>query len=74
MASRSEVTSMHSMPRWSAIGTLALYMILVAFGNITDFDTKQQFVKHALAVDTTNLGQPPGTGCSLQASCLRPAW
>ncbi len=49
-------------------------MIIVAFGNITDFDTNQQFVKHVLAVDTTNLGQPPGTGCSLQASCLRPAW
>jgi predicted small integral membrane protein len=55
---------MHSMPRWSAIGTLALYMILVAFGTIADFDTYQQFVKHLLAVDTTNLGQPPGTGCS----------
>jgi predicted small integral membrane protein len=64
---------MRSAPRWTAIGTLpvvsgvlvglnALYVILVAFGNITDFDVNQQFVKHVLAMDTTNLGRPPGTG------------
>jgi predicted small integral membrane protein len=64
---------MRSMPRWTAIGTLpvvsgvlvglnALYMILVAFGNITDFDVNQRFVQHVLEMDTTNLGQPPGTG------------
>ncbi|MGW7516579.1 DUF2165 domain-containing protein [Streptomyces sp. NPDC054796] len=34
-------------------GTLALYMALVAFGNITDFGTNQQFVRHVLAMDTT---------------------
>lgn len=34
-------------------GTVALYMTLVAFGNITDFDTNQQFVRHVLAMDTT---------------------
>jgi hypothetical protein len=67
-----EVTSMQSMPRWTAIGTLpvvsgvlvglnALYMILGAFGNITDFDVNQRFMQHVLAMDTTNLGQPPGT-------------
>ncbi|MGW1783402.1 DUF2165 domain-containing protein [Streptomyces sp. NPDC002143] len=34
-------------------GTVALYMLLVAFGNITDFGTNQQFVQHVLAMDTT---------------------
>ncbi|MFC9683650.1 DUF2165 domain-containing protein [Streptomyces sp. NPDC056948] len=33
--------------------TIALYMTLVAFGNITDFGTNQQFVRHVLAMDTT---------------------
>ncbi|MFG3497682.1 DUF2165 domain-containing protein [Streptomyces sp. NPDC047928] len=34
-------------------GVVALYMALVAFGNITDFGTNQQFVHHVLAMDTT---------------------
>ncbi|WNO76360.1 DUF2165 domain-containing protein [Streptomyces sp. AM8-1-1] len=34
-------------------GTVAVYMALVAFGNITDFDTNRQFVQHVLAMDTT---------------------
>ncbi|MDN3295178.1 DUF2165 domain-containing protein [Streptomyces ficellus] len=34
-------------------GTVALYMTLVAFGNVTDFGTNQQFVQHVLAMDTT---------------------
>ena len=33
--------------------TVALYMALVAFGNITAFGTNQQFVRHVLAMDTT---------------------
>jgi predicted small integral membrane protein len=33
--------------------TVALYMTLVAVGNITDFGTNQQFVRHVLAMDTT---------------------
>ena len=33
--------------------SVALYMALVAFGNITDFGTNQQFVEHVLAMDTT---------------------
>ena len=33
--------------------TAALYIALVAFGNITDFGTNQQFVRHVLAMDTT---------------------
>ncbi|MEV5549591.1 DUF2165 domain-containing protein [Streptomyces sp. NPDC052309] len=34
-------------------GTVALYMTLVAVGNITDFGTNQAFVQHVLAMDTT---------------------
>ncbi|MEV6022499.1 DUF2165 domain-containing protein [Streptomyces sp. NPDC052036] len=35
------------------VGSVALYIALVAFGNITDFGTNQQFVRHVLAMDTT---------------------
>lgn len=35
------------------VGTVALYMALVAFSNITDFGTNQQFVRHVFAMDTT---------------------
>ncbi|WP_329399218.1 DUF2165 domain-containing protein [Streptomyces lydicus] len=34
-------------------GTVALIIALVALGNITDFGTNQQFVRHVLAMDTT---------------------
>ncbi|WP_330458396.1 DUF2165 domain-containing protein [Streptomyces sp. NBC_00820] len=34
-------------------GILALYIALVALGNITDYGTNQQFVRHVLAMDTT---------------------
>lgn len=33
--------------------TVALYMTLVALGNVMDFGTNQQFVRHVLAMDTT---------------------
>ncbi|MFE0043285.1 DUF2165 domain-containing protein [Streptomyces albireticuli] len=33
--------------------TVALYMTLVVFGNVTDFGTNQEFVRHVLAMDTT---------------------
>ncbi|MBB4894946.1 putative small integral membrane protein [Streptomyces olivoverticillatus] len=33
--------------------TVAVYITLVTFGNITDFGTNQQFVRHVLAMDTT---------------------
>ncbi|MFE0425799.1 DUF2165 domain-containing protein [Streptomyces sp. NPDC058953] len=32
---------------------VAGYMALVAFGNITDFGTNREFVRHVLAMDTT---------------------
>ncbi|MEU9401481.1 DUF2165 domain-containing protein [Streptomyces sp. SID4985] len=34
-------------------GVLALYIALVALGNITDFGSNQQYVRHVLAMDTT---------------------
>ena len=59
-------------PAWTRFGTIAfaaavlvflngLYMALVAFGNITDFDTNRPFVQHVLSMDTTNFGAEPGT-------------
>lgn len=59
-------------PGWSRFGTLpaaagvlvflnGLYILLVAFGNITDFGTNQPFVQHVLSMDTTNFGAEPGT-------------
>ncbi|MFE3653501.1 DUF2165 domain-containing protein [Streptomyces sp. NPDC059152] len=41
---------------WAAAvltGTVALYIALVAFGNITDFGTNREYVRHVLAMDTT---------------------
>ncbi|WP_447005497.1 DUF2165 domain-containing protein [Saccharothrix isguenensis] len=38
-------------------GITALYMGLVAFGNITDYDTNHAFVQHVFAMDTT-FGSP----------------
>jgi len=38
------------------------YLLLVAFGNITDFGTNQAFVHHVLEMDTTNFGAKEGTG------------
>ncbi|MGP4000743.1 DUF2165 domain-containing protein [Streptomyces sp. 8N706] len=35
------------------IATVALYIAIVAFSNMTDFGTNQQFVRHVLAMDTT---------------------
>lgn len=40
----------------------ALDLLLVAFGNITDFGTNQAFVQHVLSMDTTNFGGKPGQG------------
>ena len=34
-------------------GLVALYILLVAFGNITDPDTNEAFVRHVLSMDTT---------------------
>ena len=44
------------------VGINGLYVLLVAFGNITDPGTNFAFVQHVLSMDTTNFGQPAGTG------------
>ena len=65
-------TSGPSRPSWLSLGTLpvaaavlvalnGLYVLIVAFGNITDFGTNQAFVHHVLSMDTTNFGKPQGT-------------
>lgn len=43
------------MPLAAALltATVALHIALIAFGNITDYGTNQQFVRHVLAMDTT---------------------
>jgi predicted small integral membrane protein len=62
-----------SQPRWLAMGSLftaggvlvglnALFILLVAFVNITDFETNQAFVHHVLSMDTANFGAPVGQG------------
>ena len=35
------------------VGFIALNMLLVVFGNVTDYGTNEAFVKHVLAMDTT---------------------
>ena len=43
-------------PRLSRIAltaSVALFFTLVAFGNVTDFDSNWQFVRHVMAMDTT---------------------
>jgi hypothetical protein len=64
---------------WRSVGALrglvtfliamnGLYLLFVAFGNITDFPANQAFVQHVLAMDTTNFGAPAGTH-SIRGSC-----
>lgn len=64
--------------RWQGVGSLpvaaatlvalnGLYMVLVAFDNITDFGTNQAFVQHVLAMDTTKFGAEPGTNLDADA-------
>ncbi len=36
-------------------GGIAAFFLVVAFGNITDYDSNWQFVRHVLAMDTTFL-------------------
>ncbi|MEV4786541.1 DUF2165 domain-containing protein [Streptomyces tuirus] len=53
MATSSTSRGALSLAATLLTATIALYMALVAFGNITDFGTNQQFVRHVLAMDTT---------------------
>ena len=54
-APRGPRTAFSALPLAAGLltATVALYMALVAFGNITDFGTNQEFVRHVLAMDTT---------------------
>ncbi|WP_040913069.1 MULTISPECIES: DUF2165 domain-containing protein [Streptomyces] len=49
------VLALGTLPVAAAVLTavVAGYMALVAFGNITDFGTNREFVRHVLAMDTT---------------------
>lgn len=58
---------------WQVVGSLptavtvlvavnAVYILLVAVGNITDYPTNYAFVQHVLSMDTTNFGGRPGVG------------
>ncbi len=58
--------------RWLSLGALpvvaavlvainALDILLVAFGNITDYGTNLAFVQHVMSMDTTNFGAAQGT-------------
>src|ERR1700680_2990203 len=40
----------------------ALYILLAAIGNITDYPANFNFVEHVLSMDTTNFGGQPGVG------------
>lgn len=66
-------TSSEKRTWWQKLGSLpfavavlvacnALYIFLVALGNITDYDTNFAFVQHVLSMDTTNFGAAEGTG------------
>ncbi len=59
--------------RWHLLGSLpfvvlvlvainAVFIALVAFGNMTDYATNYAFVQHVLSMDTTNFGGKPGQG------------
>src|ERR1700712_1559927 len=72
-SSKEAVDAVPRRQRWMAMDTLftvggvllglnALHILLVAFGNITDFATNQAFVQHVLSMDTTNFGAPEGQG------------
>jgi predicted small integral membrane protein len=52
---RPPLSGLGTLPVAATVMTsvLALYMLLVLFGNITDFGTNREFVQHVLAMDST---------------------
>jgi predicted small integral membrane protein len=63
----------HPTRWWQVVGSLpmavavvvaieAVFILLVAVGNVTDYATNFAFVQHVLSMDTTNFGGRPGTG------------
>ncbi|WGD36927.1 DUF2165 domain-containing protein [Lysinibacter sp. HNR] len=61
-------TQLRRGERWNGLplvatvftGINALILLLVAFGNITDYNTNWSFVHGVLGMETTNFGQNPG--------------
>ena len=67
---KESVVSAPEEPMFGALGTLpvacavvtailCLYMLLVAVGNVTDYETNFAYVRHVMAMDTTNFGAAP---------------
>jgi predicted small integral membrane protein len=67
-----EMVATRLLAWWEKLGSLpvaagvlvalnGLYILLVAFNNLTDYDANEPFVEHVLAMDTTNFGAEPGT-------------
>lgn len=52
------------------VGCLALFALLVAFDNLTDYDTNYAFVRHVLSMDTTF----PGNALLYRRITSPPAW
>jgi predicted small integral membrane protein len=44
------------------VALYGLNLLLVVYGNVTDYGANREFVQHVLAMDTTNFGQPAGVG------------
>lgn len=61
---RAAALALGSLPVACAVvvGVQALYVLLAAFGNITDYGTNFDFVARVLSMDTTNFGAPQGEG------------
>ncbi|MEV4439362.1 DUF2165 domain-containing protein [Streptomyces sp. NPDC049577] len=57
--SRFRFDRLGTLPVAAAVltATVALYLVFVVFGNVTDFGTNRDFVRHVLAMDTT-FGDP----------------
>ena len=62
-AQAPRISALSSLPLAFLVVTVlnALYILLVAIGNVTDYGTNLAFVQHVLAMDTTNFGAAPGT-------------
>ena len=74
-ASSRGLSRLGTLPVVVAVLTLitAAYYSLVAFSNITDFGTNQEFVKHVFAMDTT-FNDPDVTWRSIGSSAIPRTW
>src|SRR5262249_6256995 len=51
-STRKTTMTLLRLSKTALVASLALFFALVAFGNITDYDSNWQFVRHVLAMDT----------------------